>query len=86
METHLFFTNGFSCHSHSEGFHEASKSSLMSIKQKTSPSGVSGPLVFSPSSSWLVLVTKYSVVHVAVDLVIVVIYSSISRCLDRSCR
>jgi hypothetical protein len=56
-----------------QGCHEASKSSLMSVKKKTSPSGVLGPLVCSPSSSWLALVTEYLVVHVVVDLVIVAI-------------
>ena len=64
---------------------EVSKSSLMSIKQNTSPSRVSGPPICYPSSSWLALVTKYLVVHVVVDLDIVAIYSSISRCLDQCC-
>ena len=62
-----------------KGCREASKSSLMSVEQKTSPSRVSGPLVCSPSSSWLSLVIEYSVVHVVVDLVS---YSIISRCPD----
>ena len=45
----------------------------MSVEQKTSPSEVSGHLVFSPSSSWLALVTEYLVVLVVVDIIIIAI-------------
>jgi hypothetical protein len=45
-----------------KGRHEASKSSLIYARQRTSPSGVVNPPVCSPSPSWLVLVTESSVV------------------------
>ena len=56
-----------------KGFHGSSKSSLMSIEQKASPSIVLGPLVCSLSFSWLALVTEYLVVLVVVDVVIVAV-------------
>jgi len=56
-----------------EGCREASKSSLISIKQKASPSRVLGPPVSSPTSSWLALVTEYLVVLVVVDIIIIAI-------------
>jgi hypothetical protein len=60
-----------------KGCCEASKSSLMSIGQKTSPFGVSGPPVCTPSSSWLALVTESSVVLVAVDVVIIALVAKV---------
>ena len=60
-----------------KGCCEASKSFLMSAGQKTSPSGVSSPPVCSPSSSWMVLVTKSSVVLVLVDIVVVAIVAEV---------
>jgi hypothetical protein len=60
-----------------EGCCEATKSSPMSVGQKTSPSRVLGPPVCSLSSSWLALVTKSLVVLVVVDIVIVAIVAEV---------
>jgi hypothetical protein len=49
----------------------------MSVGQKTSPFGVSGPLVYSPSSSWMALVTESSVVLVAIDVVVVALVAEV---------
>jgi hypothetical protein len=51
---------------------EASKSSLMSTRQKASPFGVADPLVCSPSPSWPVLMSESKVMLGVVDVVIVV--------------
>jgi hypothetical protein len=51
---------------------KASKSSLMSTRQKASPSRVADPLVCSPSPSWSVLMSESKLTLGAVDVVIVV--------------
>jgi hypothetical protein len=49
----------------------------MSVGQKTSPYGVSSPLVCSPSSFCLVLAIESSVVLVVFDVVVVAIIAEV---------
>ena len=59
-----------------EGCREASKSSLMSIGQKTSYR-VPGPPICSVCSFWLAIMTESSVVLVVVDIVTVAIVAKV---------
>jgi len=61
-----------------KGCREASKSSLMSAEQNTSPfSGVAGPPLCYPSPFWLALMTDSSVMLGVVGVVILVVVAEV---------